>query len=395
MIRNWIFTAFILVLFSGLSLGQATTPSLLDGILLFEEGEYYESVHQIANLLGKREIPESDLPKANFFLGQSYLGLVRDNPNFRKKNPFAVARAFTHTQTAQMLGHGGRYTDLASAALQTLQPYLYNEGVYYFNEGEFRSADYYFEKALVVNPTDYEATLSRSFVALAEGDTNRAIVFWQNMSQSFDRAAGDSVPPAIEESYQLLANYYQQQGKSDSAFEVLTSARDKFPESIALKNSKLQVYKDQPLRQEEAVHLFEDILDKYPEDTKSALAYAELLQFMGKTDTAMILYEQVLATDSSELLAHKNLAIYQLNQAVALFEKLPDIKKAETKALHEQSINNWLGKAWPHFEVLHKAEPDEEMWLEQLALISKRLDRPDAEMYAQKLEAQSKAASGE
>ncbi|MCI4669867.1 MAG: hypothetical protein MRZ79_17155 [Bacteroidia bacterium] len=384
--KYWIIVVFVGLSMSQMAKGQATSPALMKGISLFDEGDYTESVKQIADLLQKRQIKKDEEPKANFFLGQSYLGLIRENKNFRKKNPLAVARAYTHTQTAKVLDRGGRYEAMANSALETLQPYLYNEGVYYFNKGEYKSSDYYFIKAIFVDSKDYEAWLARSYVAMAQEDTLRAVKIWTGLTERFKLQEGDSVPAAIEESYQLLANYLQDHGKADLALNLLDKGREKFPASIALKTSELKVYKDQPLKKEEAIYLFEDILSKFPNDKKSALAYAELLQSMGKEDTAMVLYGQVLKIDSSEIQAHKNLAVYQLNKAVSLYESISDIKNGEKKKLKEKEMNEWLHKSMPHFAYLHKAEPDEELWLKQLAMISKRLDHPDAKTYAEKLQ---------
>lgn len=383
--RNWIGLVLIIVFGSHVAWGQATSPALLNGILMFEKGDYYESIHLLAKVIGQKETAAADLPKAHFFLGQAYLGMIRSNPKFRKKNPFAVSRAYTHLQTAHQLDHGGRYTDLAAMALEIIQPYLYNEGVYHFNKNAHQSSDYYFKKALSINSKDYEAMMGHSFVAMAMSDTTAAIATWEKMALIHQQDGGDSVPSAVAKGYELLSTYR----KEESNTEVSANNKTIFPKAIALQNSELTVYRDQALSQRESVRLFEDILSKYPEDTKSTLAYAELLQSMGRKDTAMILYEQVLKKDPTQLLAHKNLAVYHFNQAADLAEALPNLKGEKRKAKQLASINKWLAEAWPHFKILHQAEPNEKMWLEQLVLIAQRLDKPEADVYAKKLDKES------
>jgi len=351
--------------------GQATSPQLMEGILLYQGEEYGKAVHYLANLIGEEKIDKEELPKAHYFLGQSYFWLVRENEKFRRRYPLAVARALTHTETAGVLDQGGRYSDLSEASLLELEPYLYNEAVFHYKKEEFPQADYYFGKAIAIMPADYEAILGRSYVALAQADTGRAIKLWLGMTSQMQKIRTDSQPPAMARAYELLSTYYEG--------EAYDKEEEKL-ESIALKKSRVEVYKEQALKKEEAALLFEDMLKKYPEDTKTCLAYAELLQLMGREDTAMVLYRQVLRYDSTQVEAHRQLAVHYLNRAVALQES----------GKNREEVNASLERSWPHFEVLHRQEPQSRLWLEQLVLIGQRLEKDEVATYVDRWEEMEK-----
>ena len=251
--------AFALI-FPNLVQGQSTQPSLLESILLIEKKQYRRAIQDLSLLIAKERIPSHQLPEAHYFLGQAYIAYIAQNKLFRKRYPQAVSSAYIHCQTAVALDEEGRYRDLALRSLEELQPYLYNEGVYHYNKDELAEADYYFGKAVQNDPLDFEAQLSRSFVALATQDTSKAISMWQTMTADYADLQIDTLPTAIEQSYQLLTSYYPKKGQEENALAILNNARTQFPSSIALKGTELKVYQDQPLKQQQAIQLFEDIL---------------------------------------------------------------------------------------------------------------------------------------
>ena len=100
----------------------------------------------------------------------------------------------------------------------------------------------------------------------------------------------------------------------------------------------------------------------------------------------MILYQQVLTYDSTQVEPHKQLGAHYVNQAVHLHNGLDKAKGEQERQKTENSINQLLQNALPHFQFLNKAEPENTLWLEQLVMIGQYLELEGWQAYQTELE---------
>ncbi|MEO0895972.1 MAG: tetratricopeptide repeat protein [Bacteroidota bacterium] len=377
--RNIHYTPFLLffICLSHLLPAQSVSPDLTEGMELYKAQKYYKAAHHFAHLIQQQELKEVELVRAHFFLGQSYLSYVRERANFRHKLPLAVSKAYTHTQTAVVLGKNSRYQEAGEAGLVYLQPYLYNEGVFHYNKNNFDDASYYFEKALLIDPSDFQSMMGQSFASLAKGDTSEAVAYFEAMGDQPVMNI-DMLSPEMEKAYDILSNYSKNQAGMLSSENPYTNSRLAFPTAITLEEKEIAVYQEENLSLQKSISLFEEVLSKYPEDTQSALAYATLLNSIGKGDTAMHLYAQVLGRDPLNKEAHKQIAVFHLNKAVELKENPSETGASSSDAMEELKL------AYPHFQQLHQMDPNDQLWLKKLLTISRMLHLEEAEMYQEK-----------
>jgi len=87
--------------------------------------------------------------------------------------------------------------------------------------GDYKEARRYLEKALAVQPDFFPATMALARIEELEGNTDRAIVLYRNMTES----GVDSVVPLL-----ALARLEGQQGNTQQVVDILQAASKEFPE---------------------------------------------------------------------------------------------------------------------------------------------------------------------
>jgi hypothetical protein len=351
---------------------QATTPALLEGIEQFGEQQYDDAIRIISRQLAYNLIPQFELSKAHFFLGASYLKVLKHENKFRKKFPYAASRAYTHLAASRQLDHGGRYSLLAEESLDQLKPFLYNEGVRHYENKSYQKARYYFSKAQKIDPLDLDLMLGQSYVALGLKDSLKAQRIWRRIIQT----ETDTTNQVAIRAKSLMKDFFPEVNLDEPEKEETALVRQvPFPEAVVLDEGDIQVYQEKKLSEEEAIQLFERTLKDFPEDTRTALAYAELMRRRGNEKKAISLYQNILTYDPAQEQANTRMANHYLDKGAMLFKEIAD-KDGSLPAVVEsyERVLAYADLAIKPLEILSKKESSQGPWTEKLTELKKWIE---------------------
>tara|TARA_E500000178_G_C16915877_1_gene704897 strand:- start:434 stop:1198 length:765 start_codon:yes stop_codon:yes gene_type:complete len=147
-----------------------------------------------------------------------------------------------------------------------------------------------------------------------------------------------------------LANIYILEGDTVKALEILSTAREYYPENTSLMNAELDIFIKQG-RSEELISKLSGAIESNPDNKLYYFARAVSYDNMGKYNEAEKDYKSAIDIDPSYFDAFYNLGVVYVNKSNPLTVQYEEAKTmAEQDKIYEE-ILSWYQKALAEFEV--------------------------------------------
>lgn len=359
---------------------------LSEGILAYETGAYANSIRTLAALIeAQGALPAYELPKAHFYLSQSYWEAYQQ-ANLRSNYPEALLRAYNHLTAASRLDLTGHYQEMSQLAIEQLLPSMLEGGIAAYNRGDFSLAARYFSRVHQLQPRLFEAHLNEGYAQWQLGDSLKAVNSWQ---RALDLSPKPTQVVVGEESlisaYAMLIHTYSQWGQVSRARGILAEANQRFMRHPLLREAELDLYLSHPGQLPNGRQHFQDQLRQYPKEEALQVAYARYLYYQQDTAEAMLQFYKIIQNYPNQLVANRFLSAYYLWQARALIDQPAGrLQEGEQKARRDKILDHLL-EALPYLKKLHELEPDEKFWLEELVAVTEYIQLPQADSYRKAL----------
>ncbi|NQS97241.1 MAG: tetratricopeptide repeat protein [candidate division Zixibacteria bacterium] len=282
------------------------------------QGEYNKAIeYYLAEIA---ENPQND--KAYFDLGQCY----------RMKYDYVkMSEAFDNS-----LKISDRFYSEIYDEREELWVKFYNEGVPFFNDQKYEKALDYFEKAVIVDPTNIE------------GYKERGMCYLQLSNEAEDP----------EQKAELIEN-------AIADYKHFISM-DTEAEDLAVRINLANIY-FQNNRFDEAVPAYKAMLDLEPDNITAISQLALIYQEQGDSEKAIEMYEKVLKTKSDKPNLWFNLGVLyfqmdEFDKAKASFDKVLEINPDDVETLMNLVSSLWKAEMYkeaiPYLERVVELEPD-------------------------------------
>jgi tetratricopeptide (TPR) repeat protein len=235
-----------------------------------------------------------------------------------------------------------------------------------FENGRIDEAEKTISECLEVNPDIAEAHLLMGKIYLARADLTRA-------ADSLNQAV--NLDKALAPAWYLLAVVAQQNAQPQKALEYYNMAMSLDPANTDYIIALGEAYAAQG-RYDDALNLLEYKTELLPNRVRLKIASADVLSRLGKTEQAIILYNQALLLksgdpDITEALAYCYIMNKQWDRAAEMFEELTDNVEEAQRADYLQLLAlccmnaGDYSKAFAYYDRLSIDQRDDpELWLQ-------------------------------
>lgn len=369
-----------------LSVAQAESDPLTEGVLAYEKGDYPESIQLLASLIEtENQIPAYQLPRAHFFLSQAYWK-VHQEASLRNTYPEALLRAYNHLTAAKRLDLTGRYQTMSDLAIASLLPAMLQAGKQAYNRGDYPLSIRYFNRIHQLQPNNFEAVLARGYAQWQTGDSLKAVNSWQRAIRLSPKPStpqvGDST---LVQAFVQLVKAYSQWGQVSRAKELLLEAKQRYLPHPDLQEAELAMYLQHPVQLANGRQHFQELADRNPKNEDIRFNYARYLFYSGDTSEAVVQLYRIVQRNDQNLEATRFLASHYVQQAHDLMERTRQAADFGQDS-RKDAISDQLLEAIPFLKILHEAEPTEAFWLEELIAIGEYVGLPELENYREKLQ---------
>ena len=307
--------------------------------IYYSQGEYNKAIeYYLAEIA---ENPQND--KAYFDLGQCY----------RMKYDYVkMSEAFDNS-----LKISDRFCSEIYDEREELWVKFYNEGVPFFNEKKYVKALDYFEKAVIVDPTNIEGYKERGMCYLqllneAEDSEQKAELIEKAVDDykhfiSMDTEAEDL---AVRIN---LANIYFQNDRFDEAVPAYQAVLDLEPDNIIAISQLALIYQEQG-DSEKAIEMYEKVLKIKSENPNLWFNLGVLYFQMEEFDKAKVSFDKVLEINPDDVETLMNL-VSSLLKAKMQKEAIPYLERVVE--LEPENVMAWqfLFVAYTKAEQIDKA----------------------------------------
>lgn len=356
---------------------SAQNSKVTSGVIAFDSGKYDEAVSKLEEAVASPELLKGkNLPKAHFYLSQTYLRIAQDTA-LSVKYPEALDKAFANYEKAKEVDTEGSLKAMLPLVEQNLWPVSFNKGAEAYNKDNYPASKNYFEKAISVSPQDYQSYLMLGFSNWMMKDSTSALDALQKTVEFYQKSTPEQPNTNVSKAYLIIATIQDARKNPQAALETLEQGSKAFPTDPDLGRTALGIYQKNPSLFTQAQEKFETAIKNDPEDLPVKLAYANILEQNGKVEQADALYMDVLKRDPDNVNANIKLGAKYINSAAEISQsKMKLTKDADIDKANEQ-IKELMRKAEPYMIKLHKLEPDETEWINQLVSIAYILDYPE------------------
>lgn len=425
---------FILVLFLGFTfLATSQDSKVTTGQIQFEEGDYQSALESLDLALKKpSDLKERNLAKAYFYRAKArmaYMGVLaqssKEGEKLSEKELDLVKDAlFSSWEDYKKAAKhdDGKLTLKIKQEQQLLATNCLVYGIQIFSQSYTTEAQNVQKKAYVIeakkylsiasegNPENYmpldllaQIELSLGDSTVAQQQLEQAIeLFTKHPPQDADlliaytcyrlallEAYKDEDYPAAIRSIQrgktLLDQEFRRAETSKSSYtdQQWKSLEQQYAQvQEDLNKFELNLYLNTPDLLQEALAKFEEACKVEPQNYKTHVAYAQLLENAGQQEKAIAVYETAIKIDPKDHLAYFNLAALYVNQANVLFQQANATEDYQKSKALQQEGNALYTKALPHIQQVTKLSPCNKIALDTLKQIAITLSSDDAEMTA-------------
>ena len=234
------------------------------------------------------------------------------------------------------LSEAEKYTELMIANLPNNSAAHRNAGIFYEAKGDYRKAELFYKKSIVLNPNDMEnfMTLGRLYKAMNRSDEALPIyIMYENAAAQNPQWYDDYV-------YRSIAELYRETNRTGHLYKVLKVILKNRPDKIKEVDWVGEIYEE--LNQtNEAIGIFQDVLTRYPQNYA---AQAELvIHYLKNNQSSEVerIMQQVTDADRVHaILFYENLAeryesMGNASMATSFREKHHEARKADITATRE------------------------------------------------------------
>lgn len=357
---------------------------LIQGIYAYEQQDFPEAIRTLSSLIeSKSQLSEGELPKAHFYLAQSYWQAA-GNIKYREDYPQALLRAYNHLVAAQRLDRSNRYTKACNTTITLLLPALYEAGTLAYNQKDYALASQYFDRSHQLEPDKYESIMAKAYAQWQLKDSVSALNSWQKVVENPPIKFLPEQENEFAQAYAMIIHTRSAWGQITQAREVLHQAFTQYPNHPSLIEAELDIYLSHNSLQENGERHFKDQIKRNPTNLDWKRAYARYLFYQGNTDQAIQQFEYINKLEPDHEMANRFLAAHYVSEARRMLDNLGTSSGAERSAKQEEILEALL-EALPYLAKLHDEDPERIEWLEHLIAVSEYLDLAKAKVYRKEL----------
>ena len=230
---------------------------------------------------------------------------------------------------------------------------LYNEGIIQYQNSNFKESISSMEKIVQIFPFEQEKELEMKSLTI---QTVNQLIYSSYFSLGEYGKAKKYIKQLLESGFDEpkvhndLVSIYLLEKDTTQALQVLSSAREYYPENTSLLNAELDIYIKQG-RSEELVSKLSEAIETNPDNKLYYFARAVSHDNLGNYYEAQRDYKLAIEIDPAYYDAFYNLGVLYVNQSNPLTVKY---EKANTMAEQDkiyEEILGWYKKALVEFEV--------------------------------------------
>ena len=309
-----------------------------------------------------KDAKTKDKAKTWFIRGQVYSAIAQsDDAAVQALAPNAVEEATTSFKKAQELENNpnATYYVFADQALNGLWGEFVNKGATAYQAGNYEEALNQFDRAIKVNPTDTTANLYAGVAAQQLGDKDRSVKYFY---QLLDAGYTDK-----EIYYAIIAYERDEKQNYDKAREVISRAKQAFPEETNFRKQEVDLLLKQDKTAEAKAEL-QKAIDAEPKNPDLYFNLGYLNEELGDQQAAIDAYKKALEVDPTHKNSAFNLAVLHYNKAADTVKEANNVglSKAEAKKGQElrKQATQYFKDALPYVENALKLHPDNRTLME-------------------------------
>ena len=293
--------------------------------------------------------------KTWFYRGNIYYNIaVSLDSNYRKLDPDPFGVALASYQKAKELDTKGEFKETIDQNIIAISQGLFNMGVFYYNEQNYKDAAGNFEKAYevskIANQMDTTALFNAAIAARDGHDRAAAKKYYLEIIKV------NASNPVV---YDSLANIYKAEGDTALALKTVQDGRKIFTDDLNLVIAETNIYL-QTNQQDQALENLETAAKMDPTNPTVFWASGTIYDQLGNSEKAVQAYETAIKLKPDYFVAYFNLGILYFNKATDVMAKANDLPydtpesvyNAEKEKAHEIYRN-----AMPYLEKAHELDP--------------------------------------
>lgn len=313
-------------------------------------------------------------PKAWYYRGNIYLDIANSSdPAIKTSVADPLGIALDSYNKATQYDAKGLYKEDIQRYTQAIGESYYNEGVIYYNMGEFSKSQYSFRKAYEVNAmvgkTDTTALYNAAVSSELAGDPTNAIQLYNE-----NLRIGNKSP----EIYNSLGEQYKKLGDTTAAMNILLTGREIYPSDFNLLIAETNIYLAKN-ESEKALKNLETAIQIDNTNPSIFFAVGTIYDKLGMFEKAESAYLESIRIKPDFFDPNYNLGALYVNKAAEILEKANNLPLDKVKEYDEAKANadGLLAKSIPFLEKSHELQPDDVNTMISLKEIYTRLGMLD------------------
>ena len=319
-----------------------------------------------------------------FTRGQIYEKIAfSEDPSLKDMSDNAMDEALTaYNKATELDGSGGKFEGLSTIQIDNMWGQLINKGAEFYNQDDYPSALTYFEKSTNLKPED---TTGYYYAGIAAQQSENYESALKNYYKLLDL---DYHNEDIYSSMVYLERAHNED--NDKALEVLTMAREHFPDNEALMKEEINLLIITE-KTDQAKEKLQAAIEAEPTNANLYYNLAYISEQTGDNDEALTYYKKAIEVDPEYFDATFNVAVNYYNRAAEILKKANEMDlrtyQKEGKKIEEEARTEFA-KALPYLEKAHEIKDEDKVVLETLQTVYVQLKMNDkAESVYKKMEA--------
>lgn len=293
--------------------------------------------------------------KTWFYRGNIYYNIaVSLDSNYRKLDPDPFGVALASYQKAKELDTKGEFKETIDQNIIAISQGLFNMGVFYYNEQNYKDAGSNFEKAYevskIANQMDTTALFNAAIAARDGHDRAAAKKYYLEIIKV------NASNPVV---YDSLANIYKSEGDTALALKTVQDGRKIFTDDLNLVIAETNIYL-QTNQQDKALENLETAAKMDPTNPTVFWASGTIYDQLGNSEKAVQAYETAIKLKPDYFVAYFNLGILYFNQATDVMAKANDLPYDTPETVYnaeKEKAHEIYRKAMPYLEKAHELDP--------------------------------------
>jgi len=291
---------------------QAQVAILTNAILYRNDGDLVKAKEEIDKAcVNEKTI---SMPKTWFYKGIIYKEIYQSPaPEIAALDPNALDKSFEAFNKVLVLENPpAEFTKKTQDALNDIWVISINKGVGFYQTQSYTKALTEFQRAQVIKPSDTTAYIYAMYSADELGNHALAEQYITKLAQL------NYVNDAI---YYVQISNLMNRNVLDSALLLSNKAILKYPNDVPLITQQTQLFV-MTKQHQAAIKNLTELLKMNPGDVSLLINIGTQYDELNDIDNAKATYGKVLALDSINFVANYNMAVYSMNDADAIAQKI-------------------------------------------------------------------------